>query len=47
MSRIRKAYEIRFRALLDQLGARRVELGLQRLLAKAKTQTKGGQVPMP
>ena len=47
MNRIRKAYEIRFRALLDRLGVRRVELGSQRLLAKAKTQAKGGQVPMP
>ena len=35
MSRIRKAYEGRFRALLEEAGARRLEQGVQWLLAKA------------
>jgi hypothetical protein len=36
MSRIRKAYEARFRRLLGQLGARRLDQGVQWLLAKAE-----------
>ena len=36
MSRIRKAYEARFRRLLGQLGTRRVDQGVQWLLAKAE-----------
>jgi len=35
VSRIRKAYEGRFRALLEEAGARRLEQGVQWLLAKA------------
>jgi len=36
MSRIRRGYEARFRALLRQLHARRLELGVQWLLARAE-----------
>ncbi|HYT59502.1 MAG TPA: Mut7-C RNAse domain-containing protein [Haliangiales bacterium] len=36
MSRIRKVYEGRFRALLRELNARRLEQGVQRLVARAQ-----------
>ncbi len=36
MSRIRKAYEARFRALLEETRARRLDAGVQWLLAKAQ-----------
>ncbi len=41
MSRIRKAYVVRFRALLQGVGARRVEQGVQWLINKARRRGSG------
>jgi hypothetical protein len=46
MSRIRKAYEARFRALLLQLRARRLESGVTRLTAQALRQSANDAVPL-
>ena len=45
MSRIRKAYEARFRALLGQLGTRRLDQGVQWLLAKAEQLSVREEIP--
>src|ERR1043166_7292641 len=46
MSRIRKAYEARFRALLLQLRARRLEPGVLWLTDKARRRSANGSVPL-
>ena len=46
MSRIRKAYEARFRALLLQLRARRLEPGVLWLTDKARRRSANSSVPI-
>ena len=46
MSRIRKAYEIRFRWLLQQVGARQLERGVEWLLGKAQRISEGEKLPL-
>jgi uncharacterized protein len=46
VSRIRKAYEVRFRALLQQARARRLEQGVQWLVHKASRISTTEQVPV-
>lgn len=46
MSRIRKAFEARFRALLIRMGARRVEQGVQWLLQRAGQQSEREERPL-
>ena len=46
MSRIRKGYEDRFRALLRQVRARRLEEGVQWLVAKASELSARGGIPL-
>jgi uncharacterized protein with PIN domain len=43
MSRIQKAYEIQFRSLLHEIGARRPEQGINWLLKRAETISEKGQ----
>src|SRR5262245_41792778 len=45
MSRIRKAYETRFRWLLQRVGARRLDLGVQTLVNKAQCLSERERVP--
>jgi len=45
MSRIRRGYEARFRALLRQLQAQRLEPGVQWLLARAEQVSRREAVP--
>jgi len=46
MSRILKAYETQFRWLLEQAGARRLEQGVQWLVAKARKRSTGDTMPL-
>jgi len=46
MGRIRKAYEVRFRTLLQQVRARRLEQGVQWLVAKAVRLSAGAAMPL-
>ena len=46
MKRIRTAYEVRFRALLAQMGARRLERGVQWLLIKAEQHSAREGIPL-
>jgi uncharacterized protein len=46
MSRILKAYETRFRWLLQRVNARRLEQGVRWLTAKAESQSRGQGVPL-
>jgi uncharacterized protein with PIN domain len=46
MSRIQKAYEIQFRNLLREIGARRPEQGIKWLLKRAETISEEGQAPV-
>ena len=46
MGRIRKAYETRFRWLLQQIGARRLDQGVQWLVSKAQRLSSQGNVPL-
>ena len=46
MGRIGKAYEVRFRSLLQQVRARRLEQGVQWLVAKAVRLSAGAAMPL-
>ena len=46
MSRIQKAYESQFRALLHQARARRLDQGVQWLLARARELSSREQIPL-
>jgi uncharacterized protein with PIN domain len=46
VSRIRKAYQVRFRTLLQQVRARRLEEGVDWLVAKARRWSASEQIPL-
>ena len=46
MSRIRKAYQVRFRTLLQRVRARRLEEGVQWLVEKARRLSRTEQIPL-